>query len=100
MSWRIQVMRWSSSSGDAFLCDAMHILRADLHLEGLAAVEHGGMQRLIKIGPGDGDVVFESSGDGTPDVMDDAKSRVAVTLGVGDNTHGEEIVNLAETDFL
>src|SRR6266581_1233745 len=86
--------------GNAFLRDAMHILRADLHLEGLAAVKHGGMQRLIKIGPGDGDVVLEAAGNGTPDVVNDAKSRVAVALGIRNNAHGEKVVNLAETDFL
>src|SRR6266446_3192702 len=86
--------------GNAFLRDAMHVLRADLHFEGLTAVEHGGVQRLVKIWPGDGDVVFESSGDWTPDVMDDAESRVTAALGIGDDAHGQEIVDLAETDSL
>jgi len=47
--------------GNAFLRDAVHFLRADLHLEGLAAVEHGGMQGLIKIRAGNGDVILEPS---------------------------------------
>ena len=66
--------------GNAFLRDAMHILRADLHLEGLAAVEHGGVQRLIKIGPGDGDVVLEAAGHGMPNMVNDAKGRITVAL--------------------
>src|SRR5260370_13187447 len=33
--------------GNALLREAVHFLGADLHLEGLAAVEHGGMQRLV-----------------------------------------------------
>src|SRR5712692_9329357 len=86
--------------GNALLRDAVHFLRADLHLERLAAVEHGGMQRLIKIWSRNGDVVLEAARDGAPDVMDYAKRGVTVALGVRDDAHGEEIVDLAETDFL
>src|SRR5258708_9737638 len=86
--------------GNAFLGDAVHFLRTDLHLERLAAVEHGGMQRLVKIRPGNGDVVLEPPGDGAPNVVDYAERGITVALRIGNNTHGEKIVNLAETDFL
>jgi len=86
--------------GNTFLRDAVHFLRPDLHLERLAAVEHGGMQRLIKIRPGNGDVVLKSPGDGAPDVVDNAERGVTVALRIGNNAHREKIVNLAETDFL
>src|SRR5258707_1080968 len=86
--------------GNTFLRDAVHFLRADLHLEGLAAVEHGGVQRLIKIRAGNGDVVLEAAGDGTPDVVDHAERGVAVALRICNNADGEQIVDLAETNFL
>src|SRR2546428_7443323 len=66
--------------GNAFLRDAMHFLRADLYLERLAAVEHAGVERLIKIRAGNGDVVLEAAGDGAPDVVDDTESRVTIAL--------------------
>src|SRR5713101_1991148 len=86
--------------GDAFLRDAVHFLRADLHLERLAAVEHGSVQRLIKIRPGNGDVILEPPGDGAPDVVDNAEGRVTIALRIGDHAHGEQIVNLAKANFL
>jgi len=86
--------------GHAFFGDAVHFLRANLHLEGLAAVEHGGVQRLVKIRAGHGDVVFEAAGDGAPDVMDDAERGVAVPLGIGDHANGEQIVDLLEAALL
>ncbi len=86
--------------GNTFFRDAVHFLRADLHLERLAAVEHGGMQRLIKIRAGNGDVILEPPGDGAPDVVDNAEGRVTIALRIGDHAHGEQIVNLAKANFL
>src|SRR5258708_376853 len=91
MSWRIQVMRWSSSSEPGL---------PDLHFKGLAAVQHRGVQRLIKIRPGNGDVILEAPGDRAPDVMDHAECRVTIALRIGDDAHGEQIVNLFEAGFL
>jgi len=85
---------------DAFFRYAMHFLGADLHLERLAAVDHSGMERLIEIGPGDRDVVLETAGDGAPDVVDHAESGITVALGIGDDAHGEQIVDLSDPDFL
>jgi len=85
--------------GNAFFRDAVHLLRADLHLKGLAAVEHGGMQGLVKIRPSDGDVILEASRDGAPDVVDHAKGGVTVALRIGNDAHGKQIVDLREADF-
>src|SRR5437016_6153579 len=63
-------------------------------------MQNRGMQRLIKIRPGNGDVVLEPSGDGAPDMMDHAERGVTVALRISNDADGEQIVNLAETDFL
>src|SRR3984893_887481 len=86
--------------GDTFLRDAVHFLRANLHLEGLSSVQHRGMQRLVEIRPGHGDVVLETPGNGSPDVVDHAKRRVTAALRVGDHAHGEQVVDLVEPGFL
>src|SRR5262249_33460928 len=50
-------------SGDAFLGEAVHVLGADLDLEGLAAMQDRGVQRLVEIGPGKGEIVLKAAGD-------------------------------------
>src|SRR5262249_6845120 len=87
-------------SGDAFLGEAVHVLGADLDFKGLAAVQDGGVQRLVEIGAGKGEIVLEAAGNGPPDVMDDAESGVAVALAVGNNANREEIVDLIQTALL
>ena len=75
--------------GDALFGEAVHLLGADLHLKGLAAVQHGGVQGLVEIGPGHGDVILETPGNGPPDVMHDAQGGIAVAFIVGDDAHGQ-----------
>ena len=87
-------------SGDALLGDAMHFLRANLHFERLARVNHGGVQRLIQIGPRHRDVVLESAGNRPPNLVDHAERGVAILHRVGDHAHGQQIVNLVESALL
>ena len=82
--------------GDAFFRDAVHFLRADLHFKRLAAMQNGGMQRLVEIGPRHGDVIFEAARDRAPDVVHHAERGVAVSLGVRDDAHGQQVINLLE----
>ena len=86
--------------GHTFLGDAMHILGADLHFKGLAALDDGGVEGLIKIRPRHGNVVFETPGHGAPDLMDDAKRSITIALHIGDHPDGEEIVNLVQGALL
>ncbi len=78
----------------------MHILRAQLNFKRLAAMYHRGMQRLIKVRPRHGDVIFEASRNGRPYLMNHAKSRVAVFYRVGNHSHCQEIENLVQGALL
>src|ERR1700731_1691775 len=86
--------------GHALFRDAMHFLRSNLYLEGLSAVQNGGVQRLVKIGARHRDVVFESSRHRMPDVMHYAKRRITITLAVGNYTHRKQVINLFEFSFV
>src|SRR4029077_1204260 len=86
--------------GDSLFGDAMHLLRADLHLKGLSGVDHRRVQGLVKVWPGHGDVILESAWDRPPHLMDHAERRVAVAYGVGNDAHGEEVVNLIDRSML
>ena len=58
--------------GDAFLGDAVHFLGANLHFEGLAVrANHRRVQRLVEIGPRDGDEILDAARDGPPGVVND-----------------------------
>src|ERR1039457_3585697 len=86
---------------DALLGDAVHFLGADLHFEVLAVrPHHGGMQRLVEIGAGDGDEVLDAAGNGPPLVVDHAQGGVAVLHRVGDDTQRHQVVDLLDGDFL
>jgi hypothetical protein len=86
--------------GNAFFGEAMHLLCADLNLEGLAAMQHGGVQGLVEIRARHGDVVLEAAGNRAPNVVDHAESGVTVAFVIGDNANGQKIVDLFEAAFL
>src|SRR5579885_720316 len=58
-------------SSDALLRDTVHLLRANLHFERLAAVENRGVQRLIQIRARHRYVVLETPRNRMPDVVND-----------------------------
>ena len=79
----------------------MHFLGANLHLEGLAVrANDGSVQRLIEVGTGDGDEVLDAAGHGPPGVVDDPQGGITVLDVVGDDAHGEQIVNLLDGNLL
>ena len=86
--------------GHALFGDAMHLLRANLHLEGLPGMNHGGVQRLVEVRPRHGDVILESPGNGTPYLMDHAERRITILHRVGNHAHGEQVVDLIERPLL
>src|ERR1035437_4579562 len=86
---------------DAFLGDAMHLLGADLDLEGLPVrADHAGVERLVEIGPRNGNEILNASGDGAPLIVDHTERRVAVLDRVGEDAQRHEIVDLVERDLL
>ena len=87
--------------GDALLGDAVHLLGADLHLEGLPVrPHHRSVQRLVEIGPRDGDEVLDAAGDGPPLVVNHAQRGVAVLHRIGDDAQRHQVVDLVDGDLL
>ena len=82
--------------GNAVLRGAVHLEGADLHLEGLALVDHGGVQRLVHVRLGHGDVVLEAARNLGPHGVHYAQHEVAVLLGVDQNAQRDQIVDLVE----
>ena len=75
---------------DAFFGDAVHLLGADLNFEMPAfGADDGGVERLVEIGAGNGDEVFDAAGNGTPLVVDHAERGVAVLHRIGDDADGQ-----------
>ncbi len=87
--------------GDAEFGDAVHLLGPDLNLERLAVLaDHGSVQRLVQIGPGNRYVVLDPARNRFPQVVEDAQDGVAVLDGVGDHPDGDEIEDLIDADLL
>ena len=84
----------------AFFGDAMHFLRADLHFERLAAVQNRGVQRLIQVGPRNGDIILKPARHRPPNMMHYSQRGIAAALRVCNDANGQQIVNLFETRFL
>ena len=87
---------------DALLGHAVHLLGADLDLEGLALVaDDRGVQRLVAVGARHGDEVLDPSGHRPPEVVDHPERRVAVGHVRHQHAQGHEVVDLAaESDSL
>ena len=90
----------SPMRGHALFGDAMHLLRANLHLEWLPGMDDGGVQGLVEVWPGHGDVILESAGHRPPHLMHDSQSGIAATHRIGDDAHGQQVIYLIESAFL
>ncbi len=87
--------------GDALLRDAVHLVSADLDLEGLALVaDDGGVQRLIAVGPRHGDEVFDATRHWTPEIVEHAEHGVAVWHRRYEDAEGDEVIDLLQLDAL
>ena len=85
--------------GNAVLSHTVHLPGADLHLEGeghLPSAHHRGVQGLVHVGLGHGDIVLEAAGNLVPQGMHNAQHRVAVGDGVHQYPDGNQVVNLVE----
>ena len=65
-----------------------------------SGAHHGGVQRLIQIGPRNGDEILDPAGNRMPFVVDHAQRRVAVLYRIGDDAHRQQIVDLVQRDLL
>ena len=83
--------------GDAVFRQAVHLLRAYLDLHCAALRPHDrGVERLVQVLLGRGDVVVELPLNRTPNGVHDAQRGVAVGHGVRNYAERYEIVNLVE----
>ena len=83
--------------GDAVVGHGLHLAGADLHLDGHAAgAEQGGMQALVAVCLGDGDIVLETPGHRLVEVMHHAEDAVAAVDILGENPEAEDVHDLVE----
>ena len=87
--------------GDAVFRGAVHLPGADLHLEGdgLAADDRG-MEGLVTVGLGRGDIILELARYGLEHIVDLSQHVVAVGQIVHDHPQGADIENLIELQLL
>ena len=87
--------------GHAFFGQPVHFLGADLNLDALAArTDHRGVQALVHVGLGHGDVIFKTPGDRFPDGVHEAKHGITFADGFDDNAEGYQIVDLIDGQAL
>ena len=102
-------MRWSLSTsgqlarlvapvrGDSDLGRLVHLPGADLDLDRApVGADHRGVQRLVHVGLGGGDVVLEAVGDRHVQAVHEAEGGVAVAHRLDEDAHGAEVVDLLE----
>ena len=83
--------------GHAVLALAVHVLGADLHLEGTPRrTDDRGVQALVHVELRHGDVVFEATGHRMPERVHRAEGRIAVLHRFHDHAHCDEVVDLRE----
>ncbi len=83
--------------GDALLGPAVHLPRADLHLDRLALrPDHRRVQRLVEVELGHGDVVLEPALDRLPRGVDRPQRRVAVLHRLDDDPHAHQVEDVVE----
>ncbi len=82
---------------NAVLRRLVHLKSTDLDLKRLpVAADQRGMQRLVHIGLGHGDIVLEPPGNGRIPFMDHSQRRIAVLHRFHNNPHRKQIINLVQ----
>ena len=78
------------------LGDLVQLVGLDLYFQGVAAIAYnGGMQRLVHVFLGVGNVVVELARDGVPQLVDNTQGFVAVLFGFHQYPEGVKVVNIA-----
>lgn len=79
----------------------MHLLGADLDFDPLAlGPDDRGMQALVAVGLGHGNIVFEAARHGLPLRMDKAEHRVTVAYVLDDDAESQNVVHIVERQIL
>ena len=83
--------------GNTVFRHAVHLEGPDLDLERLSVTANQcGMQRLVHICLGHGDIIFETSRNRLIHLMNHTQCRIAVLHCLHNDTHSEEIINLIQ----
>ncbi len=78
---------------DTKLCVLVHVVRSNLHFDGLALrSDHGGMQRAIVVFLGIRDVVVELARNIRPQVVNGSERRVALFDVLNEDSHRADVV--------
>ena len=84
-------------AGDAVVRHFRHVLGADLHLDGHPVhAEQGGVQGLVAVDLGDGDVVLEATGDRLVEIVDHPQGPVAGVLPIHNDAEAEHVHDFLE----
>ena len=82
---------------DAVFRNLVHVPGLDLHFQRMSAVaQHRGVQRLVHVLLGRGNVVVELAGNWTPHPVRDAEGGVAIGNLVDDYAEGVQVVDVAK----
>ena len=94
---RARVLLVPPVGGDPVLGPPVHLVGADLDLDGLAVeADHRGVQRLVEVELGRVDVVLEPALDRGPDGVDRAQRGPAVLLRLDDDPDPDQVVEVVE----
>ena len=79
----------------------MDLVGTDLHFDALAVrPDHRGVERLIQVRLGQGDVVLEPAGDRLPMAVDDPQDGIALGYRVDHDAECHQVIDLAERQVL
>src|SRR5688500_7671387 len=86
---------------DAFLGAAVHLVGANLYLEGEPVLaDDRRVKGLVAVRPRHGDEVLDTSGHRGPGLVNDAERGIAVLHRLGNHADGDEVVDALEDDLL
>src|SRR3989344_3881523 len=87
--------------GDTVLRLGVHFFSAYLYLDNAAvAGKDGGMQGLVTVGFGEGDVVLDFARERLPKIVDKPQHAIAVGHRAHDNAQGGSVIYFVDVMFL
>ena len=87
--------------GDTFLGDTVHFVGANLNFDALpVGSDHAGVERLIHVDLGQGDIILESPRHRTPLSMNHAQRFVTFALSIDQDTKRDQIIDLVVEQIL
>ena len=82
---------------DTILCGTVHLISTDLDLKRLSLrTNQRSMQRLVHIGFGHGNIIFETSRNRLIHLMDHTQCRITVFDRFHQNTYSKQIIDLIQ----